>query len=91
MAFSSNIQEVGTEAFALLEGCRKPRPPLYATYYNYHNHNQHLLQLATPQVHYHTKETLDCDQAALKYGGVVISEHSVKKPAPVAPIPRYFY
>lgn len=42
-----------------------------------------------------TRETINCDQAALKYGGFVIAEYRVKKPpvvpAPPAPPLRYFY
>ncbi|KAF2325135.1 hypothetical protein GH714_023002 [Hevea brasiliensis] len=76
---------IGIEAFALLEEhciIRKQRPPLYSACSHHNPHHQ--LSPATPQVHHQARETINCDEAALKYGGVVVAEYRAKKP-PVVP------
>ncbi|CAL5357675.1 hypothetical protein CsSME_00047385 [Camellia sinensis var. sinensis] len=83
MGTPTEIANVGLEAFGLLEASlRAPqkRPTLNQ---NRPHHQLHLHSATRQVVHARERETIDCYQAAKKYGGLVIAEYRTTTKPPL--------
>ena len=79
-----NLVKIGIEAFSLLEEHQQPlkhvKPRQAAQPNPNHNYNYN-----------NGREVIDCNQAAKKYGGLLIVEHRAKNKPPLQPAMFKFY